>query len=87
MKASNARGQRISGTKLEQTLETRQIQLATAERMKNVERIKMLKDEIETLRAEIIKRREAAKARAEKRSADSKDAWYRQQMAKALLSK
>jgi capsule polysaccharide export protein KpsE/RkpR len=87
MKASNARGQRISGTKLEQTLETRQIQLATAERMKNVERIKMLKSEIETLRAEIIKRREAAKARAEKRSADSKDAWYRQQMAKALLNK
>jgi capsule polysaccharide export protein KpsE/RkpR len=85
--SSNFKGQRISGTKLEQTLETRQIQLATAERMKNAERIKMLKSEIETLRAEIIKRREAAKARAEKRSADSKDAWYRQQMAKATLNK
>jgi hypothetical protein len=87
MKASNARGQRISGTKLEQELEKTQIWLANAERAKNVERITMLKGEIETLRAEIIKRREAAKARAEKRSADSKDAWYRQQMAKALLSK
>jgi capsule polysaccharide export protein KpsE/RkpR len=85
--SSNFKGQRISGTKLEQTLETRQIQLATAERMKNVERIKMLKSEIETLRAEIIKRREAAKARAAKRSADSKDAWYRQQMVKATLNK
>jgi len=87
MKASNARGQRISGTKLEQQLDSRLVSHASAIRYGQMERAAQVWVEIEELRAEIAKRREAAKARAAKRSADSKDAWYRQQMAKALLNK
>lgn len=83
MKASNARGQRISGTKLEQTLERVQYSQTMAIRLGQTARANELQAQIDELRAEIAKRREAAKARSEKRSAEAKDAWFRQQLALA----
>jgi hypothetical protein len=87
MKASNARGQRISGTKLEQQLVSRLDSHASAVRFGQKARAEQIWAEVESLRAEIAKRSEAAKARAANRSADSKDAWFREQIAKALLNK
>jgi hypothetical protein len=87
MKASNARGQRISGTKLEQSLDHALFSHASAVRMGNTAHAEELWVKIEELRAEIAKRREAAQARSAKRSADAKDAWFRQQMAQAQVRK
>jgi hypothetical protein len=87
MKASNARGQRISGTKLEQQLDSRLVSHASAIRYGQMERAELVWAEIESLRAEIAKRREAAQARSAKRSAEAKDIWFREQMAKATLNK
>lgn len=87
MKASNARGQRISGTKLEQSLDHALFSHASAVRLGNIEHAAKLEITINELRAEITKRREAAKARSEKRSAEAKDAWFRQQMAQAQIRK
>ena len=82
---SGGRGQRISGTKLEQELERVNYWIDKARRLGQTDRVDALIKERDGLRTEITKRREAAQARSAKRVEDARDSWYRRQMAQANL--